>query len=96
MKEESLREKVWQAAQRWDLWGYGSFGLPRLELDGDRFLLVEGLDGIVEYGPERIRLAAGPLMLTVDGFELEIAAMDRAGLSVRGRIRTVGMEEVAR
>lgn len=96
MKEEGFREKVWQAAQKWDLWGYGSFGLPRLELEGDRFLLVEGLEGIVEYGPERVRLAAGPLMLTVDGFELEIASMDRAGLSVRGRIRAVQMEEVER
>ncbi len=93
MKEEGLREKMWQAAQKWDLWGYGSFGLPRLELEGDRYLLVEDLDGLLEYGPERIRLAAGPLVLAVDGFDLEIASMDRGSLAIRGRIRTVTMDE---
>lgn len=93
MKEEGLREKMWQAAQKWDLWGYGSFGLPRLELEGDRYLLVENLDGILEYGPERIRLAAGPLVLDIGGFDLELASMDRGSLAVRGRIRVVAMEE---
>ena len=93
MKEEGFREKLVQAAQQWDLWGYSSFGLPRLELEGDRYLLVELLDGILEYGPERIRLAAGPLVVQIDGRELEIASMDRGSLAIRGRISAVVMEE---
>ena len=93
MKEEGFREKLVQAVQQWDLWGYGSFGLPRLEMEGDRYLLVEMLDGILEYGPERIRLAAGPLEVQIDGRQLEIASMDRGSLAVRGRITAVVMEE---
>ncbi|MBR4875470.1 MAG: Tm-1-like ATP-binding domain-containing protein, partial [Clostridia bacterium] len=54
MKEEGFREKLVQAAQQWDLWGYGSFGLPRLELDGDRYLLVEMLDGILDMTTHEI------------------------------------------
>ena len=93
MKEDGFREKLVQAAQQWDLWGYGSFGLPRLELDGDRYLLVEMLDGILEYGPDRIRVAAGPLVVQIDGRDLEIASMDRGSLAIRGRIGAVVMEE---
>ena len=93
MKEDGFREKLVQAAQQWDLWGYSSFGLPRLELEGDRYLLVELLDGILEYGPDRIRLAAGPLVVQIDGRELEIASMDRGSLAIRGRISAVVMEE---
>ncbi|MBQ2651474.1 MAG: YabP/YqfC family sporulation protein [Clostridia bacterium] len=96
MKEEGLREKVLQAAQKWDLWGYGSFGLPRLELEGDRYLLVENLDGIVEYGASCIRLAAGSLQVSVRGEGLEIASMDRGSLAIRGRIREVTMTEAGR
>ena len=93
MKEEGLREKLVQAAQKWDLWGYSSFGLPRLELEGDRYLLVEGLDTILEYDPGIIRLAAGPLEIGITGQGLEIAAMDRGSVTIRGRIGQVAMEE---
>lgn len=93
MKEEGLREKLYQAAQRWDLWGYGGFGLPRIEMEGDRYMLIEDLGGILEYGPECIRIAARSLIITIVGFGLEIASMDRGSLAVRGRIRSIGMEE---
>lgn len=93
MKDEGLREKLVQAAQKWDLWGYGSFGLPRLELEGDRYLLVEGLDSILEYDPGIIRLAAGPLEIRITGHGLEIAAMDRGSIAICGRIGAVEMED---
>ena len=58
MKTGGLREKVYQAAEKWDLWGYGSFGLPRIEMEGDRRVLIEEHGGILEYGPDCIRVAA--------------------------------------
>lgn len=92
MKTGGLREKVYQAAEKWDLWGYGSFGLPRIEMEGDRHIVIEAHGGILEYGPDRIRVAARGLTLTILGRDLEIAAMEPGSLALRGRIHAVELE----
>ncbi|MDD6316778.1 MAG: YabP/YqfC family sporulation protein [Clostridia bacterium] len=92
MKTGGLREKVYQAAEKWDLWGYGSFGLPRIEMEGDRRVLIEEHGGILEYGPDCIRVAARGLVICIRGRDLEIASMEPGSLALRGCIRDVGLE----
>ncbi len=89
VKASSWREALWRAAGKYDLWGYGGFGLPRLELEGDRWLLIEDHRGLLEYGPERVRLSAGGLTVTVEGSGLELAALETDALALRGCIARV-------
>ncbi len=92
LKQSDLRERFWQACGKWDLWGYGGFGLPRMELEGDRFFLIEDHRGLLEYGPERVRLAAGELTVTVEGSGLELCSMECGALALRGRVRCVTLD----
>ncbi|MBR5537367.1 MAG: YabP/YqfC family sporulation protein [Clostridia bacterium] len=64
-------------------------GLPQLTLDGDGQLLVERHRGIVEYGTERIRIAAKEMTVEVLGSGLRLTAMDRDSIRVCGRISAV-------
>ena len=89
MKDNGVREKLYEAAGKWDLWGYGGFGLPRIEMEGDRYFSIEEHGGLLEYGPEVIKIAAGDMVVTLNGFDMEISSMDKGLLAVRGRIASV-------
>ncbi|MEA4919521.1 MAG: YabP/YqfC family sporulation protein [Clostridiaceae bacterium] len=89
MKDSGVKEKLYQAAEKWDLWGYGGFGLPRMELEGDRYFLIEQHDGILEYGPNLIKVSAEEMVITICGMDMEIASMDKGSLAVRGRIASI-------
>ena len=60
--------------------------LPRLELVGNRELLVEGHRGILEYRQEQIRLSGGSIVIVVTGQELSLSAISTSGVRVTGRI----------
>lgn len=91
MKEGSFREKIYQAAEEMDLWGYSGFGLPRIEMEGDRIFSIEDHGGLLEYGPEVIKVAARELVVTVTGMDMEIVSMEKGSLTVRGRIAQVSL-----
>lgn len=91
MKDGGFREKIYQAADGLDLWGYSGFGLPRIELEGDRIFSIEEHGGLLEYGPEVIKVAAGQLVITVTGMDMEIVSMEKGSLTVRGRIAQVSL-----
>ncbi|MBQ2691943.1 MAG: YabP/YqfC family sporulation protein [Clostridia bacterium] len=91
LKEGAIREKIYSAASAFDLWGYGGFGMPRIEMEGDRYIVIEDHGGILEYGPEKITVAADGMKISVIGLGLEIASMDRSSLSLKGRIASVEM-----
>lgn len=86
LKNGFIKEKIYDAANRMDLWGYGGFGLPRIELEGDRFFVIEEHDGLIEYGPDLIKISAGELTVSVEGTDMEIKEMDRGSLALVGRI----------
>lgn len=65
---------------------------PRIELLGDRRVIVENHRGILEYGAERMRIACGRLTLCVAGEGLELCALSMNELAVTGRIRAVTYE----
>ena len=90
MKDGMVRKSLYGTAEKLDLWGFGSFGMPRIELDGDRHMTIEPHDGILEYGPERIQVMASEMEITVEGMGLEIAAMEKGSLEIKGQIASVG------
>ncbi len=66
-------------------------GLPRMVLCGGRQLLIENHQGIVEYGPERLRVKTAAGVVTIEGDGLALAALGETDLMVTGGIRRVEM-----
>ena len=88
-QSQSLKARIRAAAEQLDVPDGMLRGLPQLMLDGDGQLLVERHRGIVEYGPQRIRIAAKEMTVEVLGSDLHLTAMDRDSIRIRGCIRTV-------
>jgi len=62
---------------------------PTMELNSDREAIVDGCTGILEYTGSVIRLSVNEMTLRFTGDELFIGAMERKGLVIRGRIRSI-------
>ena len=84
-----LKARIRAAAEQLDVPEGMLRGLPQLMLDGDGQLLVERHLGIVEYGTQRIRIAAKEMTIEVLGSDLHLTAMDRDSIRIRGRIASV-------
>ena len=63
------------------------------EVYGMDRLLVEQHRGILSYGNECIRIAATCGVLVVEGEDLRLCCMSRSQLVIRGKLRSVRMEE---
>lgn len=64
----------------------------RVELLSNRQAVVEGCRGIVEYGPECIRLSADKLILRFTGSRLEIRCFTPESITVEGLIASLTYE----
>lgn len=64
-------------------------GLPILELAGDRRVLIERHGGVLEYGPERIRVRVKYGTVSINGCSLELIRMTHQQLVIAGRIDSV-------
>lgn len=69
-------------------------GVPRLELQGNRELALDGCRGLLEYTETRIRLHAGALLLTVEGAALCIRTYSDSQTVITGDIRALAFESV--
>lgn len=67
-------------------------GQPRLEIIGNA-CLVDGLDAVLEYTPQRICLAVGKRQITFNGADLCIASFSRYGARIEGVIMTMEFSE---
>lgn len=63
------------------------------ELYGSERLLVEQHRGIHSYGTQCIRIGATFGMLVVEGEDLRLCCMSRSQLVIRGKLRSIRMEE---
>ena len=61
----------------------------RLTANSSRELLIENHRGILEYGEEYILLSASFGSLSIEGENLEAAALRRGQILIRGRIRSI-------
>lgn len=82
----SLRQRLRLAAEQLDLPEGFLQGEPMLTLDGDRSMMIERHRGIVEYGEERICIAARGYSIEVQGERLRLTAMDGESIHISGRI----------
>jgi len=71
-------------------------GLPILELAGDRRVLVERHSGVIEYGPERIRVRVSYGAVCISGCDLELTRMSHQQLVISGRIDSVCLQRRCR
>lgn len=64
-------------------------GGVRTEILGSSRLIVEGCDGVMEYGAERVGFRCGRQQIWVSGKNLRILRMEEDGAVVSGRIEEV-------
>lgn len=69
-----------------NLYGESLPGVPVMELAGDRRVLIERHEGVMEYGPEQICIRVKFGMLCISGCGLELRQMTRQQLIISGRI----------
>ncbi len=65
---------------------------PRITISGDGRVLVEGHRGLLEYARDRIAAAGPGCRILIKGEDLDLVAMDRRELVVRGRLWAVELE----
>ena len=67
-------------------------GLPILEIAGDRRVLIERHGGVLEYGPERIRIRVAYGTVCITGCGMELVRMSRQQLVISGRVDSVCLQ----
>ena len=88
-QKPSLAER---AAEWTDLPAEAFAGIPKLTVTGCRYAVVEGHRGISLYSRERIEVEGGRMRLRILGEDLELTAMDRETLVLRGQIFSAEFE----
>ncbi|MBR5480052.1 MAG: sporulation protein [Clostridia bacterium] len=69
-------------------------GKSHIEIIGTRDAIIENHKGILEYGDTTLSLNLGTKILTLEGANLKISAMDERGLRLSGEITSVRFESV--
>ncbi|MGN1014039.1 MAG: YabP/YqfC family sporulation protein [Butyricicoccus sp.] len=69
---------------------HSPFGIPALELDGNRKIVISGRCVITVYSPEEMRIRCGKLEIGITGDGLELETLDSNELSICGTISGVG------
>ena len=64
-------------------------GRTQITLDGDRWVLIEGHRGILDYEDARILIAGKERNIAVEGQQLSLSAMDADRICIRGLIRRI-------
>ena len=70
-------------------------GLPVVELVGERRVLIENHNGVIEYGTERISVKVKFGVICVSGCDLELAKMTRHQLVITGTIHSLMVKRKA-
>lgn len=67
--------------------------LPRVEIEGDRRLVLENHRGVTEYGETLVRIDCGGSEVRVTGAGLRLAALSLTEAVIEGRIETVELHD---
>ena len=68
--------------------------LPRVELTGDRRLVLENHRGVTEYGETLVRIACGGSEVRVTGTGLRLSALSLTEAVIEGKIHSVELGQV--
>lgn len=67
------------------------FGMPVIEIAGEKRVLIENHCGVREYGPEKISVNVKYGFINVCGEQLELAQMTKEQLVICGNISGVSL-----
>lgn len=67
--------------------------LPRVTITGSVAVFIENHKGIVEYGPDRVRINTGAGVLIVNGEGLLIKSLVADEITVEGRLKSIEFED---
>ncbi|MBR5245775.1 MAG: YabP/YqfC family sporulation protein [Clostridia bacterium] len=59
---------------------------PKIEMSGNREIVIDGCKGVVEYGENLIKLNLGERVLTLSGSDLVINSFDSGIAVINGQI----------
>lgn len=62
---------------------------PRIEMTGNREIIIDGCKGVVEYTENNIRLSLGENVLSLSGGNLIIQSFDNDVVIINGQISDV-------
>lgn len=65
------------------------YGGIRTEVRGNRYVCLEGCDGIIDYSHEEISVKAGKMKICLKGRDLRIDYYSAAGIVVEGVLSSV-------
>ncbi len=85
----AVSRKLSAAADKLDIPVSAVLKTARISIDGNRRMVLEGHEGILEYGSELIRVNCRDMILTVEGTDLLVNAMNPDGLSLTGSIKKI-------
>lgn len=88
-KKRQGREMLERMAEMFDLPADLVAGLCHMELLGDRQFFLEGHEGILRYGTERIDVNAGAYVISICGSDLTLRSMTESEVRIQGKIRSV-------
>lgn len=83
------REMLTRVSELFDLPSDIVAGACHMEILGDRQLFLEGHNGILSYGTERIDISAGKLIVCVHGRDLTLKSMTEHEVRISGSIDSV-------
>ncbi len=66
--------------------------VPRLTVTGNGSVLIENHKGLVEYGREHIVVSGGRMLMSLRGSGLELEAMNRDEIRLKGQILSIDYE----
>ena len=87
------KERHWleRLADQADLPGENMGVQPIVEILGDRRVLIEQHQGVIQYGSEKICVKVRYGLVAVEGCCLELLRMSRQQLIIRGRIDGISL-----
>ena len=89
MKRRSLVQVGIDALDRLDLPVEAAFGVPQIELTGQRQFFMAHHKGVLSYTTECIEIGGEDLLVRLTGRELQLLAMTEEELRVGGTIEKV-------
>ncbi len=62
---------------------------PKIEILGNREIIIDGCKGVVEYGENLIKLSTGELVIAFEGIDLLVKSFDNQIAIINGNISEI-------
>lgn len=66
--------------------------MPHIEMEGNREVILDGCEGVIEYNEDSIKLKAGTLLLTFTGEGLTVKSYANTEAIIEGTLVSVSFE----